>query len=284
MKHLWHATRDWTRSTARRGPVALAAFRNLVGAAVVSSWRATRTCTQSTFHRWPEALATLRNLLLTGVAISIPLVATIWVLNIAYSFINGFSAPYLRSLGVTLPGVGFFVTLLLLVLLGFMATNVWGRQLIDAMERQVTRIPGVGTIYTATKQLTESFKSFGDVSNFKRVVYVEYPSEGCRLIGFVTAQYFDSAIEDDMVVVFLPTSPTPMSGFVIIVPAARVIPSAISLEEAMKLVVSCGLVAPKPTVVYSSGTPAGPTLLPEQLIERQGVATGDTSVTIPKKS
>src|SRR5262249_31374842 len=145
---------------------------------------------------------------------------TFYVLQIAYNFINGISAPFLRNLfGKEIPGLGFLVTLLLLIFLGFMATNVLGQRLIDWMERQLMRVPLVATIYTGVKQVIDSFKSFNNMANFKRVVYVEYPAPGCKLIGFVTGQYHDHRLGQEMVSVVIPTAPNPMTGLVIVVEA-----------------------------------------------------------------
>jgi uncharacterized membrane protein len=197
-------------------------------------------------EHWKETLATTRNMLLAGVVVAIPIIVTVWVLKTAYGFIDGISGPYLtRMFGKEIPGLGFLVTLLLLIFLGVMATNVLGQRILDWVERQLLRLPVVATIYTGVKQVIDSFKSFNNMANFKRVVYVEYPSPGCKLIGLVTGQYFDHKLEMEMISVVIPTAPNPMTGLVIIVEASKVIESELSLEEAMKLIVSAGLVSPK---------------------------------------
>jgi uncharacterized membrane protein len=180
------------------------------------------------------------------VVLAVPLIVTVWVIKIAYGFVNGISAPYLSAIfGKEIPGLGFAVTLLALILLGYVATNVYGQRILDWSERQLMRLPVVATIYTITKQVIDSFKSFNNIANFKRVVYVQYPSEGCKLIGLVTGQYFDHKLQQEMISVVIPTAPNPMTGLVIIVEASKVIESELSLEEAMKLIVSAGLVSPK---------------------------------------
>jgi len=195
---------------------------------------------------WRRILAVLRNKLLTGIVVAIPIVVTIWVLNLAYTFINGISAPFLARLGMRdVPGLGFFVTLLFLLGLGFMAANVIGRRILESFEKFLLRVPLVATVYAAVKQVIDSVKSFHNVSNFKRVVYIEYPSEGCKLIGFVTGQFYDEFLRQEMTSVVIPTAPNPMTGMVIVVQSDLVIESELTLEEAMKLVVSAGLVVPK---------------------------------------
>jgi uncharacterized membrane protein len=208
-------------------------------------------------RNWPETLAGTRNKLFTGIVVAVPIIVTFYVLQIAYNFINGISAPFLSKLfGKEIPGLGFLVTLLLLIFLGFMATNVLGQRILDWAERQLLRVPLVATIYTGVKQVIDSFKSFNNMANFKRVVYVEYPSPGCKLIGLVTGQYYDNLLQQEMVSVVIPTAPNPMTGLVIIVEASCVIESDLTLEEAMKLIVSAGLVSPKKKVVAASETVA----------------------------
>lgn len=210
-------------------------------------------------RQWREILKDIRNKLLTGVVLAVPLIVTVWVIKIAYTFVNGISAPYLSSIfGKEIPGLGFAVTLFALILLGYVATNVYGQRILDWSERQLMRLPVVATIYTITKQVIDSFKSFNDMANFKRVVYIQYPSEGCKLIGLVTGQYFDHKLEREMVSVVIPTAPNPMTGLVVIVEASKVVESELSLEEAMKLIVSAGLVSPKRKL----GPPPPPIVLP----------------------
>lgn len=195
---------------------------------------------------WRRILTGLRNTLLTGIVVAIPIVVTIWVLNLAYTFINGISAPFLtRTWFRDVPGLGFIVTLLFLLALGFMAANVIGRRILEYFERLLLRIPVVATVYAGVKQVIESVKSFNNVSNFKRVVYIEYPSPGCKLIGFVTGQFYDQILRQEMTSVVIPTAPNPMTGLIIVVQSELVIECDLTLEEAMKLIVSAGLVVPK---------------------------------------
>ena len=195
---------------------------------------------------WKAILADIRNKLLTGVLVAVPLIVTCYVLIFAYGFVNGISAPFLKQiLKWDIPGLGFLVTVLILIFLGYVATNVFGQRILDWSERQLMRLPVVATIYTVVKQVIDSFKSFNNMANFKRVVYIQYPSEGCKLIGLVTGQYFDHKLQQEMISVVIPTAPNPMTGLVIIVEASKVIESELSLEEAMKLIVSAGLVSPK---------------------------------------
>ncbi len=214
---------------------------------------------------------TLRNKLLTGVAVAVPLVVTLWVLNLAYRFIKGISDPLisqivLRSADPTngierltlgdVPGVSFVVTLIMLVLLGVMATNVFGKRIIDTFERFLERLPVVATIYNGVKQVIDSIRNFNRGMNFKRVVYVEYPSPGCRLIGFVTGQYHESSEGKNVTAVFIPTAPNPMTGFVVVIDNDRICDSGLGLDEASKLILSAGLIGPKSDREEDSGPTA----------------------------
>src|SRR5581483_1747153 len=176
---------------------------------------------------------------------AIPIIVTVWVLNLAYGFITGISEPLLHKLGIDFAGLSFLVTLIMLIAIGFMATNVLGQRILDWFERLLLRIPLVATIYTGVKQVIDSIKSFNNVSNFKRVAYIEYPSEGCKLIGFVTGQFYDERLSIEMTSVVIPTAPNPMTGLVVVVPSHKVIDSSLTIEEATKMIVSAGLVAPK---------------------------------------
>ena len=204
--------------------------------------------------RCGSLIAEVRNKALTGIVVAIPLIATVWLAQIAYHFIANISAGALENLRVLLnlrwgvaswPLVPFFVSLTLLIALGFMATNVLGQRILDWLENALLRIPVITTIYAGIKQVIDSFKSFNNMGNFKRVVYVDYPSEGARLIGFVTGQYFDHKLGEEMTSVVIPTAPNPMTGLIIVVPNSKLTESSLTLEEAMKLVVSAGLVVPK---------------------------------------
>lgn len=195
--------------------------------------------------RAAHSVTFLRNKLVAGVLVAIPIVVTIWVLNIAYRFITGISAPFLKRIGVEFPGLGFVVTLVLLLALGIISTNVFGKKVLATFERLLMRLPIIATVYNAVKQVIDSFNTFGNLSGFKRVVYIDYPSTGHKLLGFVTGQFYDSHLERDMTSVILPTSPNPMTGLLIIVPTSHVTPSDLSLEEATKLIVSAGLVVPQ---------------------------------------
>ncbi len=209
-------------------------------------------------QNWHVPLVAMRNRLLAGIAVSVPLVVTIWVLNLAYNFISGISAPSLKLFKLDqIPGVPFLVTLAVLLLVGTMATHVIGRRVLGFAERMLMRVPVVATIYAGVKHIADSLKGFNNTSNFKRVVYIEYPAPGCKLIGFVTGQFYDPSLQREMTTVVVPTAPNPMTGLVLVVEASKIIDSELGLDDAMKLIVSAGLVGPKKKVVLAVEELAG---------------------------
>ena len=225
----------------------------------------------------------VRNKALTGIVVAIPLIATVWLAQVAYHFVANISAGALENLGVLLhlrwgvvswPLIPFFVSLTLLIALGFMATNVLGQRILDWAENALLKIPVITTIYAGVKQVIDSFKSFNNMGNFKRVVYVDYPSEGARLIGFVTGQYYDHNLGEEMTSVVIPTAPNPMTGLIIVVPNSKLTESSLTLEEAMKMVVSAGLVVPK-------RRPSNSPMLPGVLLPGIGTVNGATAAKLP---
>jgi len=190
-------------------------------------------------------LGHLGNRLLAGILVAVPLVVTILVLNVAYRFIDGLSAPLWMALGLgDVIGLGFITTIAILILIGFMATHVIGRRIIETAEAFFLRLPLIAPLYRAVRQAIESARQMKGSRQFKRVVYIEYPSTGCFLFGFVTGEYHESRTGHEMTLVFLPTSPNPLTGFVLAVPNERVMDSGLSLEQASKLIMSAGLVTP----------------------------------------
>jgi uncharacterized membrane protein len=193
-------------------------------------------------------LRSLLGLFGAGLLVVIPLVVTIWVFNLAYQFIDGVCGPIYHALGLHLPGLGFATTILLVLATGFMATNVLGRRIIEAFEGLILSIPVVSQVYGVVKQATESVRSMkrqGGAGKFKRVAYIRMPESNGLLVGFVTGQCYEPALDKEFTLVFLPFTPNPVSGRVISVPSEEIIESALTVEQVMKIVLSAGLVTPE---------------------------------------
>lgn len=193
-------------------------------------------------------LKRLLSLFGAGLLVAIPLVVTIWVFNLAYQFIDGVCGPLYDALGWRLPGLGFATTILLVLAMGFMATNVLGRRIIETVEGVILSVPVVAQVYGVVKQATESVRTVKDQGGsrkFKRVAYLRMPGSNGLLVGFVTGQCYEPALDKEFTLVFLPFTPNPVSGRVVSVPSEDIIESALSVEQVMKIVLSAGLVTPE---------------------------------------
>jgi uncharacterized membrane protein len=186
----------------------------------------------------------LRAQFLAGILVIVPIGATILILIWIFDAIDGILQPVIKDIfGQVIPGVGFAVTMVLIYLAGVIASNVAGRALIRYGETLLARVPVVRQLYTSTKQILESF-STGDQSSLMQVVLVEFPRKGIRTIGFITNESSDES-GNELINIFIPTSPNPMSGFLQIVREEEIIRTGIPVNEAMKMVVSAGRVSPQ---------------------------------------
>jgi len=204
-------------------------------------------------------------MLLTGLAAVVPVVGTVWLLVVIYNVLMrvGDELINLSLKGVNLirPGenedlvsedfafygsdlVRFLIPVILLFLIGFAVANRPGRKVLHWLNEAMQRVPYLGFIYSTLKQFVDAVKNLGGEKKFKSVAYIEYPSPGCRLLGFVTGNYHDAQTGRDVTTVFIPTSPNPMTGFTVIVDDEKVQDSSMTLEEASKMILSAGLVAP----------------------------------------
>jgi uncharacterized membrane protein len=177
-----------------------------------------------------------------GILIVVPIIITILILVWLFTYIDGIAQPVAKQLlGRTIPGLGFGITVLLIYLTGVVATTIIGKRLIRYGESLLARVPLFRHLYTGIKQILESFASPRE-GGFLQVVLVEFPKKGMRAIGLVTSE---SRVEsgEKLLNVFIPTSPNPTSGFLEIVRESDVIRTNVSIEDALKMVVSVGKVS-----------------------------------------
>ncbi len=209
----------------------------------------------------------LKNDLIAGLLVVIPLATTIWltitVANWVINFLtripkqlnpfDGLNPILVNFLNFL---VGLAVPLLCILLIGLMARNIAGRWLLDLGERLLQAIPLAGAVYKTLKQLLETLlKDSG--SKFRRVVLVEYPRQGVWSLGFVTGVLtgeFQSHFSGPMLGVFIPSTPNPTTGWYAVVPEDAVINLSMPIEDAFKVVISGGIVAPD--AVSASALPA----------------------------
>ena len=192
----------------------------------------------------------LRTKIFAGILVTLPLGVTFLVLDFTFNAVDNILGPlmphvtvYLFNRKFLLPGLGIIGFFLLLYLIGVIATNVLGRKLVSWGDYLFTTIPVVKNIYTAAKQLTDAFSATRKGS-FRQAVFVEFPQEGIYMLGFVTNEVAD--LEDqNKVTVFIPTAFVPPQGFLIFLSKEKIVPSCMSIEEAIKTIMSVGIVTPQ---------------------------------------
>jgi uncharacterized membrane protein len=188
----------------------------------------------------------LRRIVLSGLAILLPTVITLWVLYKLFVFLDSI----LRSLiathtGVDVPGIGVAAIVVIVLLTGLLASNFIGKKLLGWYNRVLDRIPVLSTIYKTLKQVSEAVLQ-DQAEGFKRVGLVEFPRRGSYCVGFITSEGFGMGlpeVEEGSVTVFVPTSPNPTSGFMMVVPASDVRELDMSVEEGIRMIVTAGMVA-----------------------------------------
>lgn len=195
----------------------------------------------------------MRRYLLAGIVVWMPIWVTYVVIRFVVGLLDGSLAlipkPYQpeQLIGHPIPGLGFILTMIIVLLTGVLATNFLGHRLVASWEKLLARIPVIRSIYSAVKQVVQAFTQPASGS-FRKVLLVEYPRKGIWSVGFQTASQFTKAPQEgNMVPVFIPTTPNPTSGFLIIVPEQETIHLDMSIEEAFKLIVSLGVAMPKST-------------------------------------
>lgn len=182
---------------------------------------------------------------ITGLFVVVPLGITIFILKFLFNFADGILGTYLDSLlsafldnPYHIPGLGMLTGAIVIYVSGVLATNVMGTRIIRWWDQLLSRIPLVKSIYGSSKQLTQVFKE--GKSSYRRAVFVEWPRPGVRAVGFVTAEVEREG--EKLVVVYVPTMPNPTSGFALFFKEAEVHDCGMSVEDAVKFVVSGGAV------------------------------------------
>jgi len=195
----------------------------------------------------------LRRYLVAGILVWLPIGVTIFLLRVLINLMDRslllLPQQYRPEewLGFAIPGLGLVLTLIVLLLTGVLATNILGRSMVSFWERILERIPIVRSIYSASKNFAEVVLSDSSQS-FKKVLLVEYPRKGLYSIAFQTAtelQEVQGRTREEVICTFLPTTPNPTSGFIIMVPKRDVIELDMEIDEALKMIISLGVVVPR---------------------------------------
>ncbi|HEV7694156.1 MAG TPA: DUF502 domain-containing protein [Hyphomonadaceae bacterium] len=199
-----------------------------------------------------KALATLRNWFFTGIVVSAPIGITIWLVWSVVAFVDQNIKPLIPPewnpetyLKFALPGFGIVVAVVWLTLLGALTANLIGRSLINFGERVLARVPLVRSIYSAVKQVFETFAS-SEASSFKEAVLIEFPGPGLWAIGFITSKSPGAEITatvPDAIGVMIPTSPNPAMGHLCYVTPDKIRKLDMSIDKAAKLVISFGVLS-----------------------------------------
>jgi uncharacterized membrane protein len=195
----------------------------------------------------------LRRYLVAGVLVWLPILAVVWVIRFLVQLMDQtlllvpVSYRPEALFGFGLPGLGAVLAFIIVLVTGLLVTNLIGRQLVEYWEELLQRIPLVRSIYSSVKGLAESV--FSQEKAFRKVVLVPYPRAGLWSIGFLTAENLgEISVKTGVaaVCVFIPATPNPTSGFIVIVPRTEVIELAMSVDAAMKMIVTLGIVMPHP--------------------------------------
>jgi uncharacterized membrane protein len=201
---------------------------------------------ESTPRKWG-----LRRYLVAGVLVWLPILATIWVVSFMLRIMDRtmlLVPPALRPealVGFALPGAGLVLAFIVLLLTGLLVTNLIGRRLVVWGEELLNRIPVVRTVYGGVKSFAESVLS--QSSSFRKVVMIEYPRAGVWSLGFLTAEDVPEVSErtgETHVAVYISSALNATAGFLVLVPRRQVIELDMSVDAALKMIITCGVVVP----------------------------------------
>jgi len=208
----------------------------------------------------PRKSASLRRYMVAGVLVWLPILATIWVVSFMLHIMDRtllLLPPSYRPqalVGFALPGAGLVLALVIVLLTGLLVTNLIGRRLVIWGEDLLNRIPVVRTVYGGVKSFAESVLS--QSNSFRKVVMVEYPRAGAWSIGFLTAEDVPEVSEklhEPHVAVYVSAALNATAGYLVIVPRRQVVELDMSVDAAMKMIITCGVVVPpaaEPTAGY----------------------------------
>ena len=195
----------------------------------------------------------LRRYIVAGILVWLPIGVTIFLVRILIGLLDRTMVLIPQKyqpeeyLGFAIPGLGIVLTILLLLITGVLAANIVGRSMVGLWESMLERIPVVRSVYSAAKNFAEIV--FSDSSqSFKKVLLIEYPRKGLYSLAFQTSSELGEVqgrTGEDVVCTFVPTTPNPTSGFIIIVTRKDVIELDMEVDEALKMIISLGVVVPR---------------------------------------
>ncbi len=189
----------------------------------------------------------IRRYFVTGLLVVTPLWGTYLILKALFVSLESVLGNLLASYtSFYIPGLGILALAALLLLVGMLATNIFGRKLVAAWERLLKQVPVVKTVYQVLKAVVDTF-SIHNREQFSRVVLVEFPRKGQYSIAFVTGitkGEIQQITAERLINVYVPTTPNPTSGYFLFVPEGEIIPLSMSVEDGMKMIISGGMYTP----------------------------------------
>ena len=195
-------------------------------------------------------MSTFKKYLIAGLLVCLPLAATVFVVGLVIDLLDRtilLLPPAYRPevlLGFSIPGMGIILSVAVLLVTGMLATNLLGRKAVEIWENLLNRIPLVRSIYHSVKQISSTILTSSGKS-FRKVVLVEYPRDQVWSMGFLTNEEIDIPVTGaDMTAVFIPTAPNPTSGYIVMVPASKLVELDISVEDGFKYIISMGVIVP----------------------------------------
>ena len=198
-----------------------------------------------------KTLKRLRNYLISGLLFWIPLILSVIVIKFFLEFVNSlvpqeYLPEVIFDLDTTIPGSGVILVLVILIITGLLVTNILGRRLVSLWESLLNKIPGFRNIYNVLKKVSDTVLN-SSTESFKKAYLIQYPNKGIWVIAFQSGDYrgqAESVIGEEIINLFVPTTPNPTSGFFVLIPKKDALELDISVEEAFKLVISAGVVTP----------------------------------------
>jgi uncharacterized membrane protein len=184
-----------------------------------------------------------RRIIFTGLLAIVPVALTFYILKVVFTVLDNLTSPIFKRMDIYIPGLGILLTLLLVYLLGIFVTNVLGKRFLHWLETLIKNIPLVNTIYKTIKQIIQAFTGTTE-KKFQSVVFIEYPRKDLWTLAFVTGESKNDK-DVEFYHLFVPTTPNPTSGVFIIIPKKDSIETELNVEEALKSVISGGMLAPK---------------------------------------
>jgi len=211
-------------------------------------------------------MKTIKNNFLTGLIVILPFFLTAYIIWLLFRMVGLLFTPAIAKIfevlivtkipSIFITFISVVITLFLIWLVGVLASNFIGEKFFNFTESVLLKIPMARGIYEAISKLTNIFLS--NKSNFKRVVLIEWPRKGVHAIAFITADVVEGiqkATKEDLVNVFMPTTPNLTSGYLVLVPKEDIIPLEMSIDDAIKLIISGGIVVPSSNSAVKSEWP-----------------------------